>query len=195
MADNRSARSSLRHWLVFGLGAAVFVFFSGWALYHGFKRDLCELVMRQTRGTSYQHRGFTWAIQRRGNPIDRDLAGGAIRPGDSVVGVLARHPPLRTEARGPYELLKYYPEGSFGGGTIVIGKDGRVVTAAISSCVFFHVYFDTLSEAEKLKLSDLNDAAFEAQMAARQAAWMAVAGPAATIEPWNLPQPATEPGN
>jgi hypothetical protein len=156
---------------------------------HIFELELLDSLYRQARGTRFEKPIVEWAIRDHKNPIIRDLARRKFKAGDPAADLLAQHPPLRTEAYGPYTLLLYYPAALFGGPTVVV-KDGRLVSAGTNSYGFSHVFFNTLTPTEQKRLSTQIAAQRQAESEARDAALMAVAGPAATIDPWTIPQPA-----
>jgi hypothetical protein len=112
---------------VFVLCLSGFLFLVGWGVYHSCKRDIREIVMRQVRGTQFEHRGYTWALCRCGKPIERILAAGEIQSGDRIADVMSRHAPARTESYARYTYLLYFPPLSLGGGPVIVAKDGVVV--------------------------------------------------------------------
>jgi hypothetical protein len=88
-----------------------------------------------------QVRFFNYRTGER--PILADLAGGRVRPGDSIETVIATHPPDRVVRHGEYVTASY----TYGGPhqwvvLVLIAKHGRLASAKLYSAIendeFFH---------------------------------------------------------
>jgi hypothetical protein len=146
----------------------------------------CILMWRATRGTAYEPTALRWMLRCHGSPIERDLAAGRIRPGDSVEELVARRPPERMETYGPYQVLCYFPPLSFGGGPVVWAKDGRVAGALSSDCTWHLEFFDTLTEAEHKEAYGIREAERAKRWAHVGPIRIAIIGGIGVMEPWQL---------
>lgn len=156
------------------------------------RADLADFLFRQARGTRFEKPVVAWALQDARNPVTRDFARGRFKAGDPVESVTAAHPPVRAVRHGRHTTLEY--GGCFEGVT-VYARDGKLVQASIWSCTFSHEYFNAWEPGEALVARVSYGRFLDAEREGQRLAALAVAGPAATIDPWTLPQPATEPGN
>jgi hypothetical protein len=172
---------------------AVVAFFVGCAVYHSFKRDIAELVIRNVRGTSRQHAGYNWALARCGSDTERDLATDVIRAGDTVEQLLALRLPVEVETYGPYQVFVYYvPPRSLNcsSGAVVVAKNGIVVWAVTTRPEMGgHVFFDTLTAVEHQELNDLRCAAIIDPNGNRAIVRMSLFGGVGAMSPWGLNQP------
>lgn len=153
---------------------------SGGLTLHRNWRDVDRYLARQRR---YLH------FSNGPDGLYKDLYGGRIKAGDSVDELIATHPPKDVIRTDRYTVVLY--GGCFEGVTVV-AKDGRLASAAIGSCTFGDVFFNTLTPDEEATVYAAFEAERDRQLEARKAAELAVAGFGATFEPWNLPQPGPE---
>jgi hypothetical protein len=176
---------------------AVVAFFVGWAVYHFFKRDIAELVIRNVRGTSREHAGFNWALARCGNETERELATGVIRPGESVEQLLASRQPVEVKTHGPYQQFIYLPLllcGSYSVETVIVAKNGIVRSAVTTNYMMDgHIFFDTLTPTELKEWSDLQRASVLARIEGDNAVRAAMVGGPGVLFPWELNPPNSGP--
>lgn len=188
MIRNRPSRATLLRAVVVGfvlvvVAVAVLVIATTW-------EDRLDFVWRQSRGTWAEPYVVGYALKDSRDPIDRDFAHGRFKAGDTLDRLLDSHPPTRVVHHGRYTTVSY---GSGFGGTSVIARDGKLVIAVAWSCVYEHVFFNTLTAAEEAQVYASFDLALALEREKRRAPFLAVAGFGATIEPWDLLQPEPEP--
>jgi hypothetical protein len=79
--------------------------------------------------------------------LGEDLWFGRIRPGDELESVMARAQPHSIESIGRFTCVAYYPGGPPEGRGIpmerlsIVAKDGRLVSASASCCVWCREFF------------------------------------------------------
>lgn len=82
------------------------------------------------------------------HPIWRSLWKRDIREGDDLEGIVARYPPVLREEFPPFSLLHYASPDGFEG-LSVVAREGGLIQASASCCVWSHTFFerrDTRSE-------------------------------------------------
>src|SRR5262245_39687248 len=72
------------------------------------------------------------------DPILRDLARGHIKSGDPVDALIRLNPHYEVTRSGAYTVLNYDP--TLYGGTRLAAKDGKLVFAGTSSCIYHDVF-------------------------------------------------------
>ena|SRR5579883_1886107 len=180
-------RRELARFLVIGAGFLLVVYFF-------FKEELLTFAFSQARGTRFESlvakHLFTCHLSRSGGPAEKALADGKIVADDSVETIEAAYGPFAIIPLGRYHVIRppRFPGIAFESYGMV-AKDGRLVYATWWTCVGKVEFFNKLSSEEWDEVNQLYREDRDRREATRRAAQMAVAGPAATIEPWNLPQP------
>jgi hypothetical protein len=122
------------------------------------------------------------ARRESAHPVVAELADRAVRPGDPIDAVLAKHPPAHLLRHGPYTTA-VYDEGPRE--TYLAARDGRLVWARqCGAWVFGCTFFSTLTPDEERDYGEGLQRAFAAEAAGRAVARMAVAGgPAGALDP------------
>jgi hypothetical protein len=169
------------------LTLAVFAVVLGGAWYRN-ERAVTMWVFEQVRFYHY----------RTGdNRLMNDLSAGRIKAGDDVEELIARHPPPLVVRHDNFVTLHYQasPDGLIGfEGTTVVAMDDKLIAASKWSCTYCDYFFDVREPALARDYIFSCRAEEDRQLEARRAATLAVAGFGATFDPWNLPQPQSEPG-
>ena len=185
-ASNRSTRRILRTsvWLIL-IGGTLYGPAHTW--------PVIILAWRAARGTRYEPVVVRWYLSIHGGPVEKALADGRIKSGQSVDEVVAAHGPFHVETVGPYQRLA--GPLSVGGisfeGYGIVAKDGRLVGAGWATCTGRVTFFDTLTPAEWGEVSEAFRKHRDQLWEAERAAWMAVSGVAAQTA-WESPPPAPE---
>ena len=78
------------------------------------------------------------------DPVLRGLARRDIVAGDPVEPIIRANPHYEVFRVGDYVVLTYDPTGY--GGTRVMAKDGKLVGAWTSSCVYHDTFFDVMTD-------------------------------------------------
>lgn len=94
--------------------------------------------------------GYRMMMHEHYHPIWKDLAWRRIKKGDSLEGLLQRHPALGREDYGPYTNLRYGEWTSFDGLNILT-KEGKLISATAWSCTWRHIFFEAPEEEEALR--------------------------------------------
>jgi|GEM_PF-879024 len=102
-------------------------------------------------------------------PVLLGLARGEIRAGDPIeplVLMVPQKPFSRVYRHGEYVTLHADPTGY--GGTTLVAKNGKLVSARTSSCTFHDVFFDGMTEAERTVHGKSYSEEVQKQIALRQ---------------------------
>lgn len=139
------------------------------------------LDRERLRATYDQWERVERARRHSTHPVVAELADDAVRPGDPLDAVIARHPPTHLVHHTPYTTAIYI-EGNRE--TYLAARDGQLVWAqqcgfGVSGCTFF----SALSPDGERDYATSLQRAFAEEFARRLPARMAVVGAAASVEP------------
>lgn len=81
------------------------------------------------------------------DPVLSGLARNVIRVGDPVEPLIKIHQHYEVFRHGEFVILHYDPTGF--GGTSLTAKDGKLVFAGTSSCIYHDVFFDIMAERDR----------------------------------------------
>ena len=90
--------------------------------------------------------------------LGKDLWFGRISPGDELDSIIAKAPPHFSERRGPFTCIAYFPGGPVPPGAmpmerlLIVAKDGQLVSASASCCVWCREFFQ-MDSADRALLS------------------------------------------
>ena len=80
------------------------------------------------------------------DPLCKDLAFRRINKGDTVVEVVAKHPPFAIYEFGQYAYVRY----GVSGGVVIATENGILISACIETDVCYHSFFDSPDKTEDL---------------------------------------------
>lgn len=114
-----------------------------------------EFAWRQARNTKYEGPVVRWYLAIYGGRVQRALAVGRIREGQTVKDAVAKYGPFGTTTYDRYTVLEEPGEHFFSfEGYRIVARDGKLVGAAWWTCTGSVVFFDALSPEE---WADCND--------------------------------------
>ncbi len=93
-----------------------------------------------------------------GYSLGQDLWFGRIAPGDEIASLIAKAPPHFSEQRGRFTCIAYYPGGPVPPGAMpmerlsIVAKDGRLVSASASCCVWCREFFQ-MNDADRAQFA------------------------------------------
>jgi hypothetical protein len=124
-------------------------------------------------------------VQRKDpDPVLRGLARRDIAAGDAVQPIIKDNPHYEVFRCGDYVVLTFDPTGY--GGTRVIAKDGKLIAASTSSCIYHDTFFEVMTEAERGAAWVAYDKEYKTRINAKLTL-PAVVGTAAGFVVWRRP--------
>ncbi len=82
------------------------------------------------------------------DPVLSGLARNEIRSGDPVEPLIKMHQHYEVFRHGEFVILHYDP--TLFGGTSLTAKNGKLIFASTSSCIYHDVFFDTMTERDRM---------------------------------------------